>query len=248
MSAYEEFANWYNVFMEDIPYEKWHKFMLDCLEKYNIKVRNICDLGCGTGTLTTLFANSNGGDIVGVDSSADMLMVARDNAFKSEYDIFYVNQDITELELGAEFDFIYSSCDTMNYIIEDADLLCGFKNIKEHLSDSGLFIFDMKTKYKFKEVFGDNIYADQTDEAAYIWENFYDDEEEINEYEVTFFIKDEDGRYTKMVENHYQRAYEDTTVRKLLEEAGLKIVDVYDDYSFKEPTATTERLTYIVKK
>lgn len=106
----------------------------------------------------------------------------------------------------------------------------------------------MNTAYKYREVLGEQIFADQTDDAAYIWENFYDEEEEINEYEVSFFIKGEDGKYERTVENHYQRAYSIEVIKAMLEEAKLELIGAYDNYTKQGVNEQTERITYVVKR
>ena len=106
----------------------------------------------------------------------------------------------------------------------------------------------MNTSYKYKEVLGNQVFADKTENAAYIWENFYDEEDEINEYEVSFFIKGEDEKYERTVENHFQRAYSKESIQLFLTEAGLELVNMYDNYSLKPVNETTERITYVVRK
>lgn len=247
MEAYSEFANVYDIFMEDTPYEEWYQFIQDCIIREGKTVQTVCELGCGTGQMTMLFAKQ-GKQVIGIDYSPEMLMVAQNNAYEEEVSILYLMQDMSDFELNQEMDLICSCCDSINYLLEEEQVLSTFKKVEEHLTADGLFIFDMNTPYKYREVLGNQIFADQTDEAAYIWENFYDEEDEINEYEVSFFIRDEDGRYERTVENHFQRAYSKERVNSLLEEAGLELINCYDNYSLQEANETTQRITYVARK
>lgn len=247
MEAYSEFANVYDIFMEDTPYEEWYHFIETCVKDLGIEVSSVCELGCGTGQMTMLFAKS-GRDVIGIDYSPEMLMVAQDRAFEEEISILYLMQDMSEFEINGEVDLICSCCDSMNYLLEDEEVKCTFEQVEKFLTPNGLFIFDMNTPYKYREVLGNQIFADQTDEAAYIWENFYDEEEEINEYEVSFFIKDTEGKYERTVENHYQRAYDKELICSLLEEAGLEVVHMYDNYSKQDVGEETQRITYVARK
>ena len=247
MEAYSEFANVYDLFMEDTPYEVWYQFIQNCLNEQNVHVESVCELGCGTGQMTMLFAKS-GKEVIGIDYSPEMLMVAQDHAYDEGVSILYSMQNMAEFELEDEVDLICSCCDSMNYLLEEEDILSTFKQVHKYLKKDGLFIFDMNTAYKYKEVLGSQIFADQTDDAAYIWENFYDEEEEINEYEVSFFIKDENGKYERTIENHYQRAYSIEVIKEMLNEAELECIHVYDNYSNEAAHDQTERVTYIVKK
>lgn len=245
MESYNQFASVYDLFMEDTPYKHWLSYIEACLKKYNLEANSVCELGCGTGKMTTLFAKK-GLEVIGIDLSAEMLMMAQDHAFEEALDILYLLQDMSSFELGEPVDLICSCCDSMNYLLEEEELLETFIRVKRFLKPSGLFIFDMNTPYKYKEVLGNQIFADQTEEAAYVWTNYYDDEEAINEYEVSFFIKDEKGKYDRSIENHYQRAYAIEEVKVLLEKAGLKVLEVNDNYSDEAINSASERATFIV--
>lgn len=247
MEAYNEFARVYDLFMEDTPYEKWTGFIEACMKKYEVKPRIVCDLGCGTGTMASSFARK-GSEVIGIDSSEEMLMVARENAMEEGLDILYLMQDMTEFELYGTVDLIYSACDSINYLLEDEDVLDTFRWVNNYLEPQGLFIFDINTPYKYQEVLGNQIFASQAEEAAYIWENYYDEEEEINEFEVSFFIQDEDGRYTRTVENHYQRAYTIEKIKALIEEAGMELIGVYDEYSFEPLREDSVRATFVARE
>ncbi|MBU3804492.1 MAG: class I SAM-dependent methyltransferase [Candidatus Cellulosilyticum pullistercoris] len=247
MEAYSEFANVYDIFMEDTPYEEWYKFIKTCIKEQEVTVQSVCELGCGTGKMTMLFAKS-GCDVIGIDYSPEMLMVAQDRAFEEEVSILYLMQDMSEFEINRRVDLICSCCDSINYLLEEDEVKSTFERVETYLTPNGLFIFDMNTPYKYKEVLGNQIFADQTDEAAYIWENFYDEEEEINEYEVSFFIKDEEGKYERTIENHYQRAYSKEYICSLLEEVGLEVIQMYDNYSKQSVSHKTQRITYVARK
>ena len=75
MDAYTSFAQVYDLFMDNVPYEQWSAFLCRILKKYGIEDGPVLDLGCGTGKLTRLMAKA-GYDMTGVDSSAEMLQIA----------------------------------------------------------------------------------------------------------------------------------------------------------------------------
>lgn len=247
MEAYSEFANVYDLFMEDTPYEEWFQFINRCVIKFGKEVDTVCELGCGTGKMTMLFAKA-GKQVIGIDYSPEMLMVAQDHAYEEGVSILYSMQDMSEFELEGQVDLICSCCDSLNYLTEDEELQSAFHHVSQYLENDGLFIFDMNTAYKYKEVLGNQTFADQTENAAYIWENFYEEEEEINEYEVSFFIKGDDGKYERTIENHYQRAYSIEVIKKMLQNAGLECIEVYDNYTKQLANEQSERVTYVVRK
>ncbi len=244
MASYQNFANVYDIFMEDTPYQSWFEYINEVFKKYAINPKTICELGCGTGQMTSLFARK-GYDVIGIDLSAEMLMMAQDIAYQEGLEILYTLQDMANFEIQAPVDIICSCCDSMNYLTEDDELLSCFIQVNQYLNMDGLFIFDMNTPYKYEKVLGNNIFADQTESAAYVWSNYYDAEDEINEYEVSFFIENQDGAYDRSIENHYQRAYDLEKVRKLLDKAGLEIVEVTENYTSEILREDSERMTII---
>lgn len=240
-----EFASVYDVFMEDVPYDKWYHFIKMHLSDQD--VHTVCELGCGTGQMTTRFAK-DGKTVIGLDVSPDMLMIAQDRAYENEVSIFYSMQDITKFELGRPVDFIFSCCDSLNYILTEHDLFNTFKQVNAYLSQDKLFIFDLNTEYKYKELLGEQTFADCKEKGAYIWNNYYDEETGINEYEVHFFIRTSGNLYERTTEVHKQRAYSVECVRALLSQAGFKVLHIYDNYTMKAAHPFSERVTYIAKK
>ena len=163
------------------------------------------DLGCGTGALTELLAKK-GYDMIGVDNSLEMLEIAREKQISQGLDILYLLQDMREFELYGTVGGIVCCCDSLNYILEEEDLLQVFRLVNNYLDPGGVFLFDMNTEYKYREVLGENTIAENREEASFIWENYYQESSRINEYAVTLFVREPDGRYNKQEEFHYQRA------------------------------------------
>jgi len=185
--------------------------------------------------------------MIGLDNSAEMLSVAMDKKMNSEYDILYTLQDMCEFEVHGNVRAIISVCDSINYILEEEDLLKVFKKAGDYLDKAGRFIFDLNTIYKYEKVLSDNTFAESRDEGSFIWENFYDENTQINEYDLNLFVPNADGLYQKSEETHYQRAYSLETIKILLEKAGLKLDVAYDAFTFDEPREDSERI-YIVAK
>lgn len=248
MEVYNDFAEVYDLFMEDIEYDKWVNYLENIWNKFNIKPNLMAELGCGTGNITHRLAQK-GYDMIGIDISDTMLLKAKEKAVEDNLEILYLMQDMREFELYGTVDCIISLCDSLNYITEEEDLLEVFKLVNNYLEPKGLFIFDMNTEYKFKNILGDNVFAETEKNAAYIWENFYDEEEKINEYYVNFFVKEEKSQlYRRFEEEHYEKAYDIETVKRLIEKAGLKFLAVYDAFTFEAPKSDSERIYFVVQE
>ena len=247
MEAYSGFAKVYDLFMDNIPYKEWTDYVKELLAEEGIKDGILLDLGCGTGSVTELLAKA-GFDMIGIDNSEEMLDIAMEKRYESGLDILYLLQDMREFELYGTVRGVVSICDSMNYILDDEDLLDVFKLVHNYLDNDGIFIFDMNTMYKYREILSDNTFAEDREESSFIWENFYDEEEEINQYDLSLFVQEEDGRYRKYEETHLQRAYEQNTVEELIKESGLELLHVYDAFTRELPAEDSERIYFVCRR
>lgn len=243
MDAYTSFAQVYDLFMDNVPYEEWGEYLVSLLKEYGIEDGLLLDLGCGTGKLTRIM-QENGYDMIGVDNSFEMLDVARE---KSNEAILYLMQDMREFELYGTVRSIYSACDSINYILNKEDLKEVFALVNNYLDPGGIFIFDINTPYKYKELLAENTFAETRDEGSFIWENYFDEEEGINEYDLTLYIKEEE-RFARFQEVHYQKCYELEEIKALLAEAGLTFVAAYDAYTKNPATEECEKILIIARE
>ena len=244
MDAYTSFAQVYDLFMDNVPYEMWGEYLAQLFREYGIEDGLLLDLGCGTGKLTRIMAEK-GYDMIGVDYSYEMLDMAKS---ESEESILYLLQDMREFELYGTVRGIYSACDCLNYILEENELRSVFKLVNNYLDPGGVFVFDVNTPYKYRELLAENTIAENRDEGSFIWENYFDEDEQINEYDLTLYIKEEDGRFIRFEETHFQRCYELSMIRRLLEEAGLEFVAMYDAYTKEPVSEESEKVLFVARE
>ena len=109
MEAYSDFARVYDIFMDNVEYEKWAEYLIGSLKEYGIEDGIVLELGCGTGVMTELLAES-GYDMIGVDNSEEMLGEAMEKRAESGHEILYLEQDMREFELYGTVRAIVSSC------------------------------------------------------------------------------------------------------------------------------------------
>lgn len=244
---YKGFANVYDHMMENIPYEEWFSKLKLYLKEHGLTDGRICELGCGTGIMTEKFAKA-GYQMIGLDKSVDMLALAKQKQEETKSDILYLNQDMTEMELDKPVDACISVCDSMNYLLQEEEMSALFERVKKYLTPGGLFIFDLKTVYCYRNVIGNQTWVEQDEEVSYIWENFFYEAQDINEYMLTIFRKQPDsGLYERMEEAHYQRAYSPERLKSLLAEAGLTLVDSFDE-DMESPIRENSERIYLIAK
>lgn len=254
---YQDFAAVYDELMDDTPYEKWGERLDALIRKYGVSKperdvedvlaseRNlVVDLGCGTGTLTELMYRK-GYDMIGVDVSESMLNIAMEKKEESGSEILYLLQDMRELELYSTVGTVFSVCDSLNYILEDDELLDVFSLVNNYLYPGGIFIFDFNTEYKYRQVIGNTTIAENREDCSFIWENLYDPEEELNEYDLTVFVREDGDRFRRFTETHFQRGYTVERIRELLERSGMALIELLDADTGESVTAESERV-YVV--
>lgn len=246
MNSYTFFSTFYDLFMDNIDYGQWGEYLLSLLKEYGISSGLLLELGCGTGNMTEFLAEK-GYDMIGLDSSCDMLDAAMEKKSVSGHDILYLNQDMREFELYGTVAAVVSICDSLNYITEYRDLVEVFKLVNNYLDPNGLFIFDMNMEAKFKAI-SDDVIAENREEASFIWENTYYEREHINEYALTIFAPCSDGRYEKLEEIHYERAYSLEEIKAALKEAGMTFVVSYHAFTRQPPDKNSERIYIIARE
>ncbi len=249
MDKYTGFSACYEKFMDNIPYDQWAEYIVTLLKKYGVEDGLVCELGCGTGSITRRLSEA-GYDMIGIDESEDMLEVAMYDHMEENNGILYLNQDMREMELYGTVNAFVCVCDSMNYLLTEEDLVKTFKLANNYLEAGGIFIFDMKTEYEFGTKMGNRTIVDNRDDGSLIWDNRFDPVTKENRYLITIYdpVPEEEGVFERIDELHVQKAYAPETVRKLIEKAGLEFVAVYDAFTFDGPKDDSERLYFIARE
>ncbi|MDF2803422.1 MAG: Methyltransferase type 12 [Anaerocolumna sp.] len=257
MFAYTGFAQVYDTFMDNVPYDMWTEYLHSLLKEYGINDGLVLELGCGTGNVTRRLSKI-GYDMIGIDFSEEMLEIAREKEYLTDYayeeqeedneenigkdneenieedyntsPILYLNQDMREFELFGTVAAVVCICDGMNYITKEEDLLKVFKLANNYLDNEGVFIFDLNTEYKYKNLLADNVIAENREDCSFIWENYYDE------------------AFVRFRETHVQKAYSLDTIKNLIKESGMEFVAAYDAFTRMPPNDKSERLYVIAKE
>ncbi len=244
---YKRFADVYDQLVQDIPYIKWADYLQSAFLKFNQKPKLILELGCGTGSMAVELSK-RGYDMIGLDMSTEMLSKAYEKAMANDTDILFINQDMRDFELYGTVDAVLCLLDSLNYMPSLSDIKKVFKLVNNYLNPSGLFIFDLNSPYKLSTVLGQNIFYDLNEDITWIWENTYDYKTRCATFDLTFFIRNEEGLYERFDETHHEVAYTKEDISEALEYAGLNLVGYYGELNFEEPSEKEERIFYIAQK
>ena len=271
MEAYTDFASVYDIFMDDTPYKEWADFLEELIETYGIskpvcpqrddekepeRAENVLeseknlvlDLGCGTGTLTELLSQK-GYDMIGVDNSQEMLNIALRKREETGSEILYLCQDMRELDLYSTIGTVISVCDSVNYLLDNEDVEDTFELVNNYLYPGGLFIFDFNTLYKYETVIGDTTIAENREDCSFIWENYFHEDEAVNEYDLTIFAREKGSQlFRRFTETHFQRGYTLAEMTGFVKKAGMELVLTLDADTHSAPTETSERIYVIARE
>lgn len=252
MEAYTGFAGIYDMCMDNIPYDDWAESICRILKEHGIDDGLVCELGCGTGELTERLLTM-GYDMIGIDCSEDMLMIAREKQYeRTDADeqspqILYLLQDMRSFELFGTVRAFVSACDSLNYVLTEDELLQTFRLVNNYLDKDGLFVFDMKTEACFAAL-GNETRVEQYRDATLIWENSFMKRKKRNVYRLTMFEKETGELFRKMTETHVQQTYPVKTVIRLLEESGMVFLSCFDADTKGEISEDTQRIVFVAKE
>ncbi len=242
---YSDFAGVYDRLMVDADYDGRTKLILDLFEKYDRLPTLALDLACGTGRFSVNMARK-GISVIGVDISPEMLDIARENS--EGLDILYLCQDAAQLDLYGTVDGAVCCLDSINHITDYEVLKKAFSKVSLFLEPQRLFIFDVNTVYKHKNVLADNVFVIDEDDIYCVWSNRFDEQTNISEITLDFFCENKDGLYERSGETIYERAYSEEEIETAIKEAGLEIVTVLDENGESDLKKDSERVIYVTRK
>jgi len=245
MNEFTALARYYDRFV-GADYERIINYVDQQLNKHALKEALVCDIGCGSGTVT-LGLSELGYDMIGIDGSSDMLMEAVDK--KAEIDnaerTLFLCQQLPEFELYGTVGCIISTLDTINYLTNPDDLDRLFYWFRNYLDPNGLLIFDVNTLYKYESLLDQHCECYEEEDVMLIWRSQFDGT--FCSHQLSVFSKDNDV-YLRDDEEQLQRYYSVESINELLNKYGFTLISITDDYTDQIQSDKTQRLTFVAKK
>lgn len=243
--SYSEFATVYDELMTDIPYDRYVELIE--IAANGVSGKKILDIGCGTGLLSVKLAKM-GGDVTGVDLSPDMLRIASERAASLNMPVTFVNQPMQQLEGFINFDAAVIAIDSLNYVVDQKEVIQTLQNAYNALKVGGVLLFDAHSTFKTDVIFMESPFTFDNERISYIWETDEGDEPHSVYSELAFFIRGEEGLYKRFDEIHYQRTFPVHIYVEMLQNIGFSIERIFADWEDEAPHDESERIFFQIRK
>ncbi|MCR4884890.1 MAG: class I SAM-dependent methyltransferase [Clostridiales bacterium] len=237
---YTGFAEVYDELMGEVNYRNWAELYCDLMAHYGITKGKVCECACGTGALTIPLYRK-GFHMTGVDISQEMLWIAAQKARKDGIAIPFVRQDMRELHLHRPMDAVLATCDGVNYLLKEEDVLAFFRSAFQALRPGGGLFFDISTPYKLEHKLGNQIICDDSEHITYFWQNAYHPATHLIDMHLCFFVRQDDGSYKRIDEEQKQRAWTAAEIEELLRSVGFDRISVFGNGHLNPPREKEDR-------
>ena len=245
--SYSYFASAYDLLTENVEYSRRADYICSLLSENGINGGLLLDLACGTGSMS-IELSKRGFDVTGVDLSDEMLSEAQNKIYECGEKVLFLCQDMRSLDLYGTVGSAVCTLDSLNHLTDENDLLKTFLNVSLFLEDNGIFIFDMNTPYKHREILGNNSFVYELDNLFCVWQNTLLDDGVTVEINLDFFENQGDNAYTRYSESFFEKAYESEKVKSLLEQADFTFINEYKELTTDVPDESTERTVFVARR
>ena len=242
MAGYGTFANCYDALTFNMPYDEIAKYYVYILSKMT-NAKQVLDMGCGTGNLT-MRLEKLGFEMIGQEASVNMLTYAAEKSNK----VTWICQKMENTDLPYPVDAVISTLDSINHLESREDISKCFQRVSKNLKRGGAFVFDVNTPFKHREILGENTFVYDVDGVYCVWQNTFCAEDCGVDIDLDLFFEDEDGRYSRGEEHFREIALSSEEICRLLKDAGLEVVNIWEYLTFDDPKSDSEKLLISAKK
>ncbi len=247
MSGYRDFSQFYDRLMTDVDYEGYADYLLSLFERYGgSRPQTVLDVACGSGSLCEALVK-RGVDPIGVDASEDMLFSAQEKPLLQQHNVLLLQQDMRELDLYGTADGAVCVLDSVNHLPDTGAVAQFLRRLRLFVEPGGLFIFDVNTPYKHREVLGNNAFVFEEEDFVCVWRNRFIPKTCTVDMLLDFFVETETGEYERLTDTVRERTYTRATWEKLLADTGWDLLAVLAHNTMDEPDDACERWVIVAK-
>lgn len=218
-TPYDSFAWFYDRYWAE-PLREWQAPALRRMLLAELRPgAKILDLCCGAGHLARELV-ALGYGVTGVDSSEEMLRLARKKAPGARF----VRADATDFALQERVDAAVCVFDSLNHFMDAESIARVFRNVHASLKPGGAFVFDINSGSAYGERWGYSSYEIQPDHS-FILRGQFDPVERVGVTEITMFRLL--GTWQRHDTTIRQRPWEKDEIEPLLRGAGFVDIASY---------------------
>jgi SAM-dependent methyltransferase len=186
------------------------------------------DFGCGTGELLKRLSKL-GFTGVGIDISPGMIDCAREKLGRNKFEL--VTGDICNVRLHRKFPLATCFFDTLNHLTTKIEVRRCVKNIRNHLEEKGLFVFDFLTPEGLDDWNG--IEVTSKDNHFILQKGKHHIRKGRAHIVIEGFIKNDNGCYDRFYQEIIERSIKIDEMAEHLRRAGFENMSFrgyhYDD-------------------
>lgn len=247
MSGYGSFSDVYDILTQNVNYPQRAQYIADLLAENGVEGGILLDLACGTGALSIEMAG-RGFEVIGVDASGEMLSIAMNSAYEAGVNILFLCQTMQQLDLYGTINACICTLDSINHLTEKADVQAAFDRVSLFTEPGGIFVFDVNTPYKHREILANNTFVYDMDEVYCVWQNTLDEESDTVQIDLDIFEEVEDGLFERTQESFCERAYGIDELKTMLVSAGFEPLAVYGELTKDPPAVDSQRVFITARK
>lgn len=247
MSSYGSFSLFYDSLTDNAEYERRCDYLCGLFKENGISSGILLDLACGTGTVCEIMS-ARGFDVIGVDSSQEMLNFAMEKRFESGRDILYLCQDMAELDLYGTINCAVCTLDSINHVLSPKKVESAFEKVGLFMEKGGVFIFDVNTEYKHRKILGNNTFVYDLDDVYCVWQNTVDEKTAKVHIDLDLFAPNDDESYERYTEEFDEVIYTEEQLTGWLKKAGFEVAGIYEEFTHDKVKSDTQRAVFVCRK
>ncbi len=242
---YSRLARIYDHVMRHVDYRQWANYVQSVFTRFGATPKDILELACGTGAMACIL-DDRGYRMTGIDRSESMIAVAKQKALDARRTIRFHAGDMVRLPVFESYDAVLCLYDSINYIMEESDILAMMNRLRNAIRPDGLFVFDACTEINSRRYFHNQVDRESNGDFSYIRRCEYvpDTCTQVNEFQFIFNRK---GKRHSTRERHEQRIYPVARLAQVCRDAGYHVLGVFDGFTFDEASERSNRVHYVVR-
>lgn len=214
---YKDLARYYDLIYSWKDYKKEAEQIMDLIKQFQqSSSRDLLEVACGTGKHLEFFKQQF--NCMGIDINEGMLEIAR----KRLQDVELKQSDMTNMDLGKQFDVITCLFSSIGYVKTEKNLLKTLENFVKHLKPGGIVIFEPWFNKETFTVGTPHMTTHDGEDIKIARLNVSAVEGNISILDMHYLVAEKDKEVIYFSDRHELGMFENDRILELIKEAGLE--------------------------